>query len=410
MQFFRLFAILFCSLPAILSAAPGDSLPGFFRAAAPYAAYRSESKQREVRNYIRPCIYLDNFSTNQRKLNGNVAAINSRLGRYTFGETNVGFYTPLWTHTSYGKKDSTDLNTFHLLLTFNALGDRPEFSELDKQHRLFKTGLGIRGIYAFGSQFILFADAFGFATGDHYNKQVTEKYRLGGSLIFNYMVNPKFSVRMGITKNFLFGNRYYLPMAGIRVGRLDGKVYFTLQVPRFASVYFQPTPKFTFSIFTRAYGGLYNFSNDDSLYIGRDSIFQMGFTGIANGIRFDFRPNPNFSFFLSTGFAVRNKLWFYSYSFNPPDRPGPLKHFFYGSRPDPAIFLHFGVSYRFGKAKHSSGNYLMYDVFDLNTSMDAGDNNSMPGNGQVPKNYKKEEMKNVQYKDVIDLVDETDLY
>lgn len=397
----RLLTLLLCWLPFLLPASVGDSL---------FSKGIADSKQRNVRNYIRPCLYLDNFSTGSRALNGNQLVLNRRLGKYQFAETNIGFYTPLWTHTSFGKKDSTDINTFHLLLTFNALGDRPEFSGIDKQHRLYKTGIGLRGIYSFGSQFIVFGDVFGFATGDHYNKKVTESYRLGGSLIFNFMVNPKLSIRSGITKNFLWGNRYYLPVVGIRIGKLDGKCYFSAQVPRFISLNFQPKPKFKFSIYSRAYGGLYNFSNDDTLYLGRDSIFQLGFTGLANGIRFDFRPGPNFNFFFSTGIAARNRVWMYSYSFNSATNPGPLKHYFYGAKPDKTIFLQFGISWRFGQAKRSSGNYLMYDVFDLNNSMDPGDNNSGPGNGDIPGKYKKEEMKKVQYSDVSDLIDESDLY
>lgn len=395
----RLLTLFFCWLPFILPASTGDSL-------SPVKS--TSDKPREVRNYIRPCLYLDNFSTGNRKLDGNQSLINQRLGKYTFAQTNIGFYTPLWTHTAYGKKDSTDLNTFHLLLTFNALGDRPQFSGLEKQHRLYKSGLGLRGIYAFGSQCIVFGDVFGFATGDHYNKRVTESYRLGGSLIFNFMKNPKFSFRVGLTKNFLFGNRLYLPVIGIRYGKLDGKCYFTAQFPRFIALYLQPSPKVKISFYSRAYGGLYNFSNDDTLYSGRDSVFQFGYTGLANGIRFDFRPNPNFNFFLSSGLAIRNNLWMYSYSFNSVSNPGPLRHFFYHGKPDPTIFLQFGFSWRFGKAKRSSGNYLMYDVFDLNNGMDG--NNSGPGNSDIPASYEKQEMKKVQYSDVVDLIDETDLY
>lgn len=394
----RTLLFLFCWLPLLMPASTGDTIPE--KKAAP------PQKTREVRNYIRPCFYFDNFSTGQRKITGPQTIVNNRLGKYTFAQTNVGFYTPLMTRTRFAGADSTDVNTFHLLLTFNALGDRPEFAGLEKQHRLFKTGIGLRGIYTFGSQFVLFADAFPFATGDHYDKQNTQSWRFGGTVVFNYMISPKFSIRAGATKNYLFGNRRYLPMAGFRVGALDSKCYFTFQFPRHMALYIQPGPKFSMSIFSRVYGSLYNFSNKDSIYLGNDKSIQMGYTGLANGIRFDFRPGPNFSFFLSSGFAVQNHIWFYSYSFNQQNGLRPLAHF-YDGRPDPTIFLHFGLSVRFGKSKRSAGNYLMYDVFDLNNSLDPGDNNSGPGNGDIPR---KQKMKNVQYKDVVDLVDETDLY
>ena len=53
----------------------------------------------------------------------------------------------------------------------------------------------------------------------------------------------------------------------------------------------------------------------------------------------------------------------------------------------------------------------MYDAFDLNNTMDPGDNNNNPGNGDItPEMKKKKEMEKVQYKDVEDVVDEADLY
>ena len=139
-------------------------------------------------------------------------------------------------------------------------------------------------------------------------------------------------------------------------------------------------------------------------------MIQFGHFGVANGIRFDFRPGPNFNFFLSGGLAVRNYMWLYSYSHNRPNDQAPLGPFYKG-RPDPTIFLQAGITIRFGKAKRSAGNYLMYDVFDLNNTIDPGDNNNNPGNGDItPEMKKKKEMEKVQYKDVEDLVDEADLY
>jgi hypothetical protein len=371
---------------------------------------RNAGKQREVRNYIRPCLYVDNFSTGTQRLRSTQTGLTSKLGDYRFGQTNIGFYTPLWTKTSNGKKDTNDVNTFHLLFTMNALGVRPDFSGFEKQHRLYKTGVGLRGIWAFRSRCIIFADIFPFVTGDRYDNQNTQTLRVGGSFVFNYMYTPKFSWRVGITKNFLFGNRWFMPMAGFRYGKLDGKCYFTMQLPRFISVYFQPNPKLTWSIYSRAFGGLYNLSNKDSVYTGQvDETFQMGHTGIANGVRFDVRPNPNFSFYVSTGFAMQNHIWFYSYYFNQANDLPPLRPF-YKASPTPTVFLHFGISWRFGQAKKSTGNYLMYDVFDLNNTMDPGDNNSGPGNQNITPRYDKNQMKNLQYRDVVDLVDETDLY
>ncbi len=388
-----------------LYAGVGDSLlsKNFIRSA----------KQREVRNYIRPCLYMNFYSSGSRPIQAGRTnasqAITARLGDYKFVTTNLGFYTPLYTKTKFAGKDSTDVNTFHLLMTLNALTDQPRFSGLDKQHKLYKAGIGLRAIYGFGSQFVLFVDASPYVVGDKYDKQQTQQVRLASSAVFNFMISPAFSMRFGVTRTFLFGNRYYLPMMGFRIGRLDSKFYFSLQFPRAMSFNFQPGPKFSFSIYSKTYGGLYNFSNGDSLYPFGDSVIQFGQTGISNGIRFDFRPGPNFSFFVASGFAVRNHIWLYSASFNERNNNKPFAHF-YDGKPEPALFINFGLTWRFGKAKKSSGNYLMYDIFDLNNTMDPGDNNSGPGNGDIRNGTKEEEMKKVQYKDVEDLIDDTDLY
>ncbi len=384
-------------LPAFVFATELDSL-------------RKAGKQREIRNYIRPTLSFSFFSTGARDVKGNIPILTDRLGQYKFMQSSLSFYTPLYTRTRFVGADSTNVNTFHLLFTLNALTDRPEFSGLEKQHKLYKFGVGIRTIWTFNSKFIMFADVSPFATGDKYNEQATSRLRLGATVVFNYMVSPKFSFRVGVTKNFLLGNKFYMPMVGIRIGKLDSKCYFQFQFPRHTSLTIQPSPKFTINIYSRAYGGLYNLSNEDSLYLGSDSVIQFGHFGVANGIRFDFRPGPNFNFFLSGGLAVRNYMWLYSYSHNRPNDQASLGPF-YKARPDPTIFLQAGITIRFGKAKRSAGNYLMYDVFDLNNTMDPGDNNNNPGNGDItPEMKKKKEMEKVQYKDVEDLVDEADLY
>lgn len=370
---------------------------------------RQNSKPKEVRNYIRPSLSISLFSTGSRPAPGTVPVLENRLGKYKFGQTSVAFYTPLFTNTKFAGKDSTDVNTFHLLMTMNALTDRPQFEGLDKQHKLYKLGIGLRGIWTFKSQFIIFADVNPFVTGDKYNRQQTARYRLGSTLVLNYMISPSFSVRAGVTKNFIFGNKYFMPMLGFRIGKLDGPVYFQFQFPRHSSLTIQPNHKFSIDIFSKSYGGLYNVSNEDSIYLGVDSVIQFGHFGIANGIRLDFKPNSRVNFFFSGGFAVRNHYWFYSYSFNQIHDLRPLTPF-YKARPEGTLFLQAGITFRFGQAKRSQGNYLMYDVFDLNNSMDPGDNNNNPGNTDIRKAAQKEEMKKVQYKDVEDLVDETDLY
>lgn len=365
------------------------------------------SKPREVRNYIRPTISLSIFNTGSRRTRGNVPFLNNRLGDYQYFQSSLSFYAPLYTKTKFYGGDSTRIKTFHLLFTVNAVTDRPSFSELPKQHELYKLAIGVRGIWT-KKRGVFFADITPFAAGDKYNEQQTARVRLGTTFVYNHMVKPWFSWRIGITKTFLYGNKLFLPMIGFRLGRLDGDVYLQAQFPRHVSLTIQPSPKFSINIYSRAYGGVYNISNEDSLYIGNDSVIHFGHFGIANGVRFDFRPNPSINFFISGGLAMQNYIWLYSYSFNQQNNLAPFDPF-YKARPAPTMFLNFGCTIRFGKAKRSQGNYLMYDAFDLNNQMDPGDNGNYAGS-DIPKAAEEAEMSKVQYKDVEDLVDETDLY
>ncbi len=52
----------------------------------------------------------------------------------------------------------------------------------------------------------------------------------------------------------------------------------------------------------------------------------------------------------------------------------------------------------------------MYEIYDMNNSNDPGDNNTMPGNGDIRRSAKAKEMHKVKLEDVGDLIQETDLY
>jgi hypothetical protein len=360
------------------------------------------------KHFIRPAFSWSLYATGERAAIGNRPVLNSRLGDYRYLQSVWSFYTPLYTKATFSA-DSTSLNTFHLLAKFNSVIDRPEFSGLSEQHRLYKTGVGLRAIAGLGKKLVLFADATPMIFGDASDRANTRVLRLGATLAANFLVNPGLSFRFGVTRSFLFGNKNFLPMIGMRIGKLDGLVYLNIQLPRTVSLHIQPTEKFAFSIYSRTQGGLYNFSNKDSIYLGNDDVIQFGQTGIANGIRFDFRPGPNFNFFASGGFAVRNRIWFYSYTYNRANDLRPLAPF-YEAKPQGTIFVHVGLTWRFGKSKNAQGNYLMYEIYDMNNSSDPSDNNTMPGNGDIRRSAKAKEMHKVKLEDVGDLIQEADLY
>jgi hypothetical protein len=374
----------------------------------------SYSSQRVVRNYIKPSLSFSAFSTNVKPLvpaRRFSQSINDTLDDFRIGEQQLAFITPLYTHTRFGRKDSNHVNTFHLLFTAGIVRVAPEFAGLRHQHVFTRTGVSLRMLYTFGSQFVLFYDASPFVVSDNYRGQRVRQNRFATTAVFNWMVHPGFSLRAGFTRTYRLGNSYVLPTFGLRLGKLDGKVYFTAQYPRFAQLVIQPTPKLSISVYSRAHGGLYAISNKDSvLYSGDDDVLRLGLVGLANGLRVDYRTGSNFSFYASVGFN-RNRVLMFSQSYN--DSLGvfnQLRPYYNGRTSDNAFFLHFGFTLRFGKAKTSAGNYLMYDAFELNNSVDVADGSNMPGNGDVPARSAPQDAARLQYQDVQDLISDSDLY
>ena len=65
---------------------------------------------------------------------------------------------------------------------------------------------------------------------------------------------------------------------------------------------------------------------------------------------------------------------------------------------------------RIGKAKSIYNNYNLYETFNLNSTIDIGDNNTNTGDGNIPNQTKSKEKSNLKIKDVQDLIEAQDLY
>jgi len=400
LRYLLCFLLLF---PTAAFAFPGDTL----RAGGDMPPDTTTKKKRAPKNYIRPTLYFSRYGTGIRDMRGEPKFLDNRLGNYGFVHYNLGFYAPLFTSSWY-RKDSISLANFHLLFTFNTNVAHPTFVGLPEQHRLYKTGFGLRAIYNTGKKSIWFFDASPYAVGDRLDRG-TRQPRYASILVWNWTHSPNFSFRLGFTRTFIFGNRLHLPMIGIRFGRLDDK-YISLQFPRNITAAWVVNKNVTLSMFSKPFGGLYRFSNKDSLYPANEPVIQFGRWEITSGFKADFNLGSNFSFFVSSGYSWNNRINFASYKFDKNDKFFGIVRPFYKASVDPGLFSYFGMSLRFGKSKRVAGDYRLYEVIDMNNTFDPGDNNDGPGNGQIPAKAKRREMERLKYKDVSDLFDVTDLY
>jgi hypothetical protein len=357
---------------------------------------------KEPKHYLYNTIYTDFYTTPKRQI---ATKNHLTLGDYNFTESNTGFYFPVRTRDIH--RDSVTIANVHTLIVGNFLKSTPHFDSIADDHHLTRASIGLRVMYNNGKRGVWFFNFAPFWVRDDRSDYRPSGY-FSSMIVYNQTLSRNFSWRLGITKTYLFGNKHYLPVAGIRIGPLDG-VYFSAQFPRNISVNFPIGRKFYGSFYCKPFGGVYSFVNrdtfynGDSLYTGRDSVLKFGRREFIMGTKVEFNASKNFSFFASSGLSAFNQVAFFSHTYNL-DRKNflTLKPFYTGDLSN-SYFINVGLTWRFGKVKKAYNNYTMYDLMDLNNSIDPGDVNDGPGNGNIPN--PRATPKSVQYRDVQDLIE-----
>jgi hypothetical protein len=356
------------------------------------------------RHYFNTTIYSDLYSINKVSLD-TINTISKKIGTYKLSQFNIGFGVPVVTKDFYNK-DSTRISNIHFLLTGNYSSINIDFGGI-RDHKMIKTSLGFRGMYNNGKKSIFFAELSPFETRDK-GYAFTRTTRLATTVLYDCVVNPRFSFRLGFTRSFLWGNRFHLPYIGFRIGRLD-KVNFSVQFPR--SITFNvPVGKYIrTSLYTKPQGGVYSFANTDSVPVGNifdNKKLYFGRNEFLTGLRIDIIPGKHFSFYFSSGFTTSNYIAFFPGTKAKSDIT--LYNSYYKQEIKPGLFVNAGLVLRFGKTKSYYNNAQMYDMMDLNNSIDAGDNGTMQGNGNIPLPPKK--IQKASLDEVLDLIEAQDLY
>lgn len=363
--------------------------------------------KKEPRHFFNTTGMIDYYNKPEVDLNlKDSNKVSNHLKSYGITQTCFNFYTPLATANWYNKDSSVNSN-FHLLLAATAYYLQPQFKGIS-QHTLAKYGLGLRAIYNTGKKSIFFIETTPFVTQDiTKNAQSESTYRLAGTLLWSYSPKPFFNFRLGATKSFLWGNRYYLPFIGFRFGRID-KFNFSVQFPKNISLNIPFSNVVRMSIYSKPQGGLFNFSNNDTLYKKNpDRTINFGRYELLTGARLDIAPVKWFNFYIATGFSTRNYIALYSNTYNKGNKNALGE--FYFNNPKNSIFLNLGMTFRIGRTKSFINNHNMYEVHDLNNTIDPGDGNVNPGNGNIPIPNKKKngtsQLKPNEIQDLIDIYD-----
>jgi len=361
-------------------------------------------KPTEPKHFFNTVIFFDGYTKPKQTLNDTSDYWSQRLKTYAVKQRVLGFCTPIRTSKEFNK-DSTVYSNTHYLLSGQAMILQPRFDGL-KNHRLLKAGIGLRIIHNTGKKGLWFFEISPFITTDLTYGDRNGYLRMANSVIYSHNFSDKFNLRAGFTKSFLWGNRNYLPYLGFRIGRLE-KVHFSLQIPKNMSLNIPLSKRFRMSIYTKPQGGMFTFSNRDSLYYFNPESDFFNFTRyeILSGLRFDAVFN-NVSCYLAFGSSSRNNITFYSEGANL-DRNKPYRTYFYERNLKATGFLNLGMVVWLGKTKNLYGNRNLYDAIDLNNTIGIGDNNINPGNNQIPV---KESIKRskLNLADIQDLIDAND--
>jgi hypothetical protein len=359
-------------------------------------------KLKTPKHFFKTTILIDGYTKPQKSIK-DTDVISKRLKNYGVNQFNFSFSTPIATVNRYNFDSTIHANT-HYLLTANYTLVQPKFGGI-RYHQLSRFGMGVRMIHNTGKRGLFFADVSPFVTTDNTVKGAAY-WRMASTFLYSHLFGERFNFRIGLTKSFLWGNRYYLPYVGVRIGKLDG-VNFSFQFPRNIQVQVPLSQQVRFNVFTKPQGGLFLFSNTDSLYFFKtDKQFYFTRYELITGFRFDFMPNEQLAFYVGFGLSTRNSFAFYSERANSKRRQEPLRKLFYEQSTVPTGFLNFGVSLKFGKNRSVYKNINLYEAIDLNNGIDSGDNGLTTPNSEIRKaNLKKNQIK---LNDVQDLIDYSD--
>jgi hypothetical protein len=372
-------------------------------------------KLKVPKHYFTPTFFVDFYSTAQKDLvTPSIKPVNlpvaNQLKTYQYSQSVGGFYFPLSTKEKI--HPDQHVSNWHILGTGSYMLAMPRFEGIS-DHTLMKASLGLRAIYNSGKKGIWFFDATPFMAGD-LSVSGTMVARWASTVLYDRIVEPGFSFRVGFTRTFILGNRYHLPYLGARIGRLN-RTYLSIQFPRFITLSFPMGMKARGSFYTKANGGLLAMGNTDSLYRGVNAQGDVAKTIIFGryegntGFRLDLNPSSHVSIFGAIGFTGVRGIALFSEQYNAQNNEVLLP--FYAQRIQKALYINFGLTVRIGRAKSVYDNHNMYEVFNANSSIDVGDNNTNTGDGNIPNQTKKKRtITNLQTKDISDLVEAQDLY
>lgn len=364
-------------------------------------------KLKLPKHYFKTIIIADGYRKPGQEIKDTVNPLSRKLKSYGVNQFIFSLITPIATFEKPALDSTSPRKNTHLLLTANYVRLQPVFGGIET-HDLVKAGIGMRLIANSGKKGVWFIDVSPFVTKDATYASSPGILRMASTIVYSYNKSDRFNWRIGVTKSFMWGNRNYLPFIGLRLGRLD-KTNLSIQFPRNISLNIPLNQKMMISFYTKPQGGMFSFTNRDSLSVkNAEKTFHFTRYEINSGFRADVRVSNWFNFYVALGLSTKNNITFYSERANRARPNVPYRTHFYSETMPATGFFNLGLVFKFGKTRMFYNDKNMYDAIDLNNTIGGGDNNVSDGNAQIPLEGKKLKKQDLNLRSVQDLVDYND--
>ncbi len=353
----------------------------------------SPDSSKVAKHFIRPAIYMNTFGTGKQKLK------KAKSTEYQFSQTNIGAYFPLLTKVKYNRKNMQ--SSFQIIGFTNILSSRPRLNIIENNHRLTRINIGCNNIFTAGKNTFLFTLS-PFKAQDKSSIK-TSTWRLSWMIVYNRTVNENFSIRIGYVKSFVLEGNPNLPLIGFRLGRYDA-VHLNAQFPRNVSLTLPLNDKFSFSVYGKVLGSIYDFRDLEISTVAYDKVvFRRN--DLQRGFEFNYKSKKQLNFFFGMGITTGSVSFAEKNGFNFSKNHVSIV----SGQLTRAPFVNFGFQYCFGNAKKIYNNLAMQDALFLNQQNTNSDINSNGNFNSTDKVSKEMQLKNVQIKDIEDMIDVDDL-
>ena len=270
------------------------------------------------------------------------------IGKFSSNEFEIGFSFPLFTKLFVNKLNKSGFYNISIdnnnTLIFNSI----DF--LKKSNTLYNINFGLKGIYFTGNKNLWIAKISSNLFEDEYSISDPTP-RFSGLLLFDRLVNKKFSYHLGIAYRYSFGTTSVLPVAGLKY-EFANSWKLNLSLPFSGSVQYKASDKLFFLIKLRASGAISYYTNNDNLFgLTQEKLM---YRKKSNTLSIEAIYKLNSFTFIKGSIGREGSRKIYFSDLKTEINKEPVNYF--SSKINNAWFIDFGINFRISKNKKNPIN------------------------------------------------------